>query len=128
MNEEHEERLVVAWERIAKALGGIHGEIKRAGKRYWPEPGTKKETIVTRVLSEEEKLNEKRRKSDGLPIEEWLTNLGEPEEPEGVVGERSRQWIKDHPPEEAKKPDASTKTPIRPEEGGASSETPKSQS
>ena len=120
MNEGQEERIVVSFEKIAKGLTGIHGELKRAGKRYWPEPGPQREPISTHVLSEEEKRAEQRRKAESIPIEEWLTNLGEPNEDDGIFGERSRQWLKDHPPEkpkEAKVVDASTETPITGEEG-----------
>jgi hypothetical protein len=103
MNEFQEERLVVCFEKIADALGGIHEEVRKAGLRYWPEPGKQREAVVSHVPTEEDKIKERQGiQNESLPIEEWL-NLGDPE---GVVGERSRQWRKDHPPEKSKAPDA----------------------
>jgi hypothetical protein len=92
--------IVLAFERIASALEGLHEELQCAGNRYWPQPKEQKEAILGRVLTEEERIKKDRGNSDKIPIEEWLTNLGEhDDEEEGVVGDRSRQWIKDHPPE-----------------------------
>jgi hypothetical protein len=102
------ERLVVSFEKIAEALGGLHEEAKRAGTRYWPQPGPQRETIVSHALTEEEKIKE--RQGYGKSVQEWLTNFGDHDEEEGVVGDRSRQWAKDHPTEKSKAPDASAET------------------
>ena len=56
MTKDQNERIVVAFELIAKSLGGLHEEIARAGKRYWPEPGQQREPIATRVPTEEDKI------------------------------------------------------------------------
>jgi hypothetical protein len=105
MTEDQDERLVVAFEKISKALGGLHEQAKRAGKRYWPEPGQQKEAVLSHVPNEED---EARRNLGvtGERIEDWL-DLGNPEDDE-PIGERTAQWLKDHP-KEVKKPDASTK-------------------
>jgi hypothetical protein len=103
MNEETIERLAAAFDTIASALEGLHEEAKRAGKRYWPEPGQQKEVVVSRVPTEEDKIRERQGAGDTIPIDQWLDDLGDPEGDAGIVGERSRQWIIDHPPEEIKK-------------------------
>jgi hypothetical protein len=107
MTEDQDERLVVAFEKISKALGGLHEQAKRAGKRYWPEPGQQKEAVLSHVPNQEDEARRNLGVSDG-PIEEWL-ELGNSED-DGPIGERTAQWIKDHP-KEVKKPDA------RPERG-----------
>jgi hypothetical protein len=106
MTKEQNDRLVVAWELIAKSLEGLHEEVKRAGKRYWPEPGQQREVIFSRVPTEEDKIRE--RQGTSVPIEQWLRNLPEhDDEDPRIIGERSRQWLKDHPSEKEKVVDAS---------------------
>lgn|SRR5208337_445302 len=100
MTEDQAERLASAFDKIASALGGLHEEIRRAGKRYWPEPGPQREVVITRVPTEEDKIRE--RQGANISTEEWLRNLGTPEEDDNSVGERSRQWIIDHPEENQK--------------------------
>ncbi len=105
MNDDQINRLIGAWEGIGKALEGLHDEVSRAGKRYWPEPGPKRDTIITSVVTEEDQRAERRRQEEKIPIEDWLKNFRDPDEsdePEGVVGDRSRQWFIDHPPEAPK--------------------------
>ena len=46
MNKDQNDRLVVGFERIASALEGLHEEIRRAGKRYWPAPGEQREPVL----------------------------------------------------------------------------------
>jgi hypothetical protein len=106
MNEEVVERLAASFEKIATALEGIHEEVRRAGTRYWPEPREQKEAILSHVPTEEDRIRERQGAGDDRPIDEWLSDLGDPEGEAGIVGERSRQWIIDHPPEKAKVPDA----------------------
>ncbi len=102
MTEDREERLVVSFEKIANALGGLHEEVRKAGKQYWPEPRQQKEAVLSRVPTEEDRIRERQGIDDGMPIDEWLSALGDPEGEAGIVGERSRQWIVDHPPEDKK--------------------------
>ena len=80
MTKDQNERLVVGFERIAEALEGLNEEISRAGKRYWPTPGPQREVVITRVPTEEDKINE--RQGNNIPIEQWLKNLPEPEDDE----------------------------------------------
>jgi hypothetical protein len=109
MNEEVIERLAASFDKIASSLEGLHNEVSKAGKRYWPEPGQQKEAIVSHVPTEEDRIRERQGVGKDVPIEQWLSDLGDPEEEAGIVGERSRQWIIDHPPEKEKVPDAGTK-------------------
>jgi hypothetical protein len=104
MNEEQVERLISSFDKISLALEGLHEEVKKAGTRYWPQPGPQRQTIVSHVLTEEEKIKE--RQGHGKSVQEWLTNFGDHDEEEGIVGDRSRQWAKDHPTEKAKASDA----------------------
>lgn len=95
--QEQEERLLLALERIACAFEGLRDEAKRAGAVYWPQKQVQKEAIVTRVEEEgerERKLQGARRRT----IEEIVDPNVEESEDE-YVGERTRQWIKDHPHE-----------------------------
>ena len=106
MTKDQNERLVVAWERIGIALEGLHEEVSKAGKRYWPEPGQQRESVLTRVETEEDRAKKRLGIADeSIPINEWL-DLGDPES-DAYIGERTAQWIKDHAPEKAKVPDAS---------------------
>ena len=100
----NEERLAYAFERIATALEGFNEEFKQAGTRYWPRPGQQKEAVLSRVPTEEDKIRERQGTGDNIPIDEWLTDIGDPE---GEAG--SRQWIIDHHPEKEKVVDASPK-------------------
>ena len=118
MTEDQEERLVLYFELIVKAIEGLREEAKRAGERYWPSQREQKEVVVSRVESAEDR----ERKLQGT----WRRTAGEAidpsidEEPEGFVGERTRKWLRDHPKEVKKTevPDASSETPVREEEGG----------
>ncbi len=110
MTKDQNERIVVAYEVIGKALEGIHEEIRLAGKRYWPAPGEQREPVLSHVPNEEDEARRNLGISDG-PIEDWL-ELDEP------IGERTAQWLKDHP-EEGKKPDAGPEVASKRQAGGA---------
>ena len=107
MTKDQNDRLVLAFVDIAAALKGLHEEIARAGKRYWPEPGQQREAVLSHVPNEEDEARKRLGISDE-PINKWLEPdwLDEPEEE--YIGERTAQWLKDHP-EEEKKPDAGAK-------------------
>jgi len=130
MDEEREERLVVSFEKIAVALGGLRDELSRAGKRFWPQPTGQKEAVVSRVETDEDRARKNLGLDDkSVSIDQWLAALGDPEADDiGIVGERSRQWIIDHPPEKAEVADAGSQSPIGQKESGPSTETPESES
>jgi hypothetical protein len=117
MNENHGERLIVSFESIAEALKGICDELKRAGTKFWPDPKPQRESVVSRVPTDEDRAKESLGQ-DAKPIETWIKWIDEPEEDDGAIGERSKQWIKDHPPEKAKEPDAGAKTSRKPRKSG----------
>jgi hypothetical protein len=98
MTKEQNDRLVVAWELIAKSLEGLHEEVRKAGKRYWPEPGQQRESVLTRVETEEDRAKKNLGLADeSISINEWL-DIGDPES-ESYIGERTAQWLRDHPKE-----------------------------
>ena len=97
-NDELSERFVVCFESIAKSLEGLNESAKRAGTRYWPEFKQPREAVISRIPNEEDKIKEAQGASD-KPITEWLGELGEPEDDTEYLGERTKQWIKDHPSE-----------------------------
>ena len=105
MTKDQNERLVLCFELISKSLEGLHEEIKQAGTRYWYKPGPQREVIIGHVPTEEDRIRE--RQGGNIPIEDWLRNL--PEREDEPIGERERQWLKDHPKEveKAKESDAS---------------------
>ena len=119
-----DERLVVAYEAIAKALEGLRDEAIKAGKRYWPQPGEQRESVVTHVPNEEDEAKRNLGVSDG-PIDEWL-NLGNPDE---WIGEREREWRRTHPTEtkEVKVSDASAEVRIFGAKDEPSPPTPESE-
>ena len=120
MTKDQNERIVVAYDVIGKALEGIHEEIIRAGARYWPAPGQQREAVLSHVPNEEDRAKERLGLEDkSIDINKWL----EPDwldDSEEYIGERSAQWIKDHPPEKAKVADASTEVASKGQEGGTS--------
>jgi hypothetical protein len=116
MTKEQNDRLVVAWELIAKSLEGLHEEVRKAGKRYWPEPGQQRESVLTRVETEEDRAKKNLGLADeSIPINEWL-DIGDPES-ESYIGERTAQWLRDHPKEnkEAKVVDAGSEAIGKPD-------------
>ena len=97
MDQEQEERLVLAWEGISTALKGIRDELRRAGNRFWPQPKEQKQAVVSRVESDaerEQKLQGSRRRT----VQEVVDPNAE-ENPDEWIGERTRQWLRDHAPE-----------------------------
>lgn len=97
MNEDQEERIVLAFERLATALRDLHDEVRRAGKRYWPQPKEQKEPVLSRVEVDEER-DRKRQGARRRTIEE-IIDPNATEEEEEYIGERTRQWLRDHPSE-----------------------------
>lgn len=104
MNESQQERLVKAFEdiadaarRIARSQEGLEQSAKKAVENLWPEPKTPRQAVVTHVPTEEEKLRERQHGAEPAGSD-WFTDLGIGEP---FIGERERQWIKDHPPTES---------------------------
>jgi hypothetical protein len=88
MMEEQEGRLVAALEMIAQALAGIDETKRREFGRRWPEPKEKRDAVVTRIPTEEDRIRENHGASGGS-LEEWLGGL----ENEPFIGDRERQYL-----------------------------------
>ena len=133
MTNNQEERLVLALSQIASALKGLHEEAKRAGDRYWPSAREQKETIWSRVENDEDRARKNLGLTDeSISIDKWLEpDWLDDENNSGVVGERSAQWLRDHPPAEApketKKPDAGPEAPVRDKKGAKGTSKAKDQ-
>jgi hypothetical protein len=100
-NEELIERLVIAHERLAFAMESMRDELRRAGTRYWPQPREQREAVVTKVETDAER----ERKMQGAKrrtITDALDPNFDEEESDEIIGERTRQWLRDHPREQAK--------------------------
>jgi hypothetical protein len=100
-DEELTERFVRAHERLADAIEGIFSEARSAGVRYWPMPSKQKEAVLSRVESDEERdtrLQGARHRTVQEALDPTIDEV-----PDEYIGERTRQWLRDHP-KEAKKP------------------------
>ena len=96
MIKEAKDPLVLAFTQIAKALEGLHDELRKAGTRYWPQPKPQREVVVSRIENDEDRAK-KSLGEDGKEINEWLDDLGDPEgEDPAIIGERTRKWIEEH--------------------------------
>lgn len=111
MNAKQEERLIVAieqlalsFDRIALSLEGIYEASSTTVRRLWPER-ERREAVVSKHLSEEERRREQTVSTSDRPVEEWLGEDfgGEPEE---FIGQREREYLK----REAQKRDAGSQT------------------
>jgi hypothetical protein len=88
MTKEQEERLVIAWEGVAKGLGALHEIARTAIGKQWPESKPTREAVVSRLLTAEDKLKEQTGNTDG-PIQEWLEEF----DPEEEIGPREREFL-----------------------------------
>jgi hypothetical protein len=88
MTEDQEERLVSAWEGIAKGLGDLHEIAKTAIAKQWPEARQPREANITRIPSAEDKIKAQTGNTDG-PIDEWLSEF----DPEEEIGPREREFL-----------------------------------
>ena len=71
MHPSQAERLVVAWEGLAKELGDLNETVRTAIAKQWPEPKPVREAITSRIPTVEDKIKAQTGNTDG-PIEEWL--------------------------------------------------------
>lgn len=89
MTKDQEERLVAAWEGVARALGDLNETARIAISKHWPDPRQPREAVVTRLPNAEDKIREKTGNTDG-PITEWLGEF-DPEEEE--LGPREKEFL-----------------------------------
>lgn len=88
MTEDQEERLVSAWEGIAKGLGDLHEAARSSISKQWPEAKERREAIVSRVPTAEDKIKQKTGNTDG-PVDEWLGEF----DPEEELGPREKEFL-----------------------------------
>lgn len=88
MTKDQEERLVVAWEGVARGLGAINEIARSAISKQWPESRERREAVVTKLPTPEEKLQEQTGNTTG-PIEQWLGEF----DPEEEIGPREREFL-----------------------------------
>jgi hypothetical protein len=89
-----ENRLVLSFEQIARALNGLNETYKRHFAKQYPDRPFR-EAVVTRIPTEEDKIREAHGAGGGSRIEDWLSELDEEErqEREGDIGVREREWL-----------------------------------
>jgi hypothetical protein len=88
MTKDQEERLVNAWEGIAKGLGDLNEIARTAISKQWPDPRIPREANITRIPTPEDKLKKETGNTDG-PISEWLEEF----DPEEEIGPREREFL-----------------------------------
>src|SRR5271170_1332486 len=91
MSEDQFERLVLAWERIAKALEGLNDTDKKRLAKEYPRRRTVREAVVTRVKNEEDRLREHQGASN-QPLNNWLSDIADEEDEEEFIGVREREF------------------------------------
>jgi hypothetical protein len=94
-----QERLVLCFESLAKSIGGIHDELRKAGTRFWPEPKPQREAILTRTESDKEK--ELRQQGAWRRTAEEITDPEAEEFPDEEIGSRTAAWLREHPSEKS---------------------------
>jgi len=88
MTEEQEERLVLAWEGLVKEVGDLNAIARSAISKQWPEVRERREAIVSRLPTAEDKIKAQTGNTDG-PIDEWLGEFDAEEE----IGPREREFL-----------------------------------
>jgi hypothetical protein len=90
------ERFVVSFEKLGAALEGLNETYRRHFERLYPERPLRREAVVTRVPTEEDRLREAQG-ADSKPLDRWLSEVEDEEQEREFVGVREREWIDAHP-------------------------------
>lgn len=106
MTRDQEERLVTAWEGIAKGLGDLNEAARSAISKQWPEARERREAVVTKLPTPEEKRKQATGNTIGS-IEEWIGEF----DPEEEIGPREKEFL-------AKQADNSSRTKARTKASG----------
>jgi len=88
MTKEQEERLVVAWEAMAKGVGELNEIARSAISKQWPDARERRAAVVTTIPSAEDKIKEQTGNTSGS-VEEWLGEF----DPEEEIGPREKEFI-----------------------------------
>jgi hypothetical protein len=91
MTKDQDERIVAAWEALANRLGEWNEIAKTAIAKQWPEPRERRDAVISKLPTEEDKLKAQTGNTSG-PIEDWLGEF----DPEEEVGPREREWREKH--------------------------------
>lgn len=92
MTEDQNERLVLAYEKLAEALVTLNDTGKRFYNSVFPEQHGPREAIVSHVPSEEDRLLEDQGATDRRPIREWLGGIPI-DDPDEDIGPREREFL-----------------------------------
>jgi hypothetical protein len=88
LTKDQDERLVTAWEGIAKGLGDLNEIARTAIGKQWPDPRKPREATLTKLPTPEEKRQQETGNSTG-PVEEWLGEFDTEEE----IGPREKEFL-----------------------------------
>lgn len=91
MTKDQEERLVASWEAIAKGLGELNEVARTAIGKNWPEARERREAVVTKLPTAEDKLKAATGNTDG-PVADWLGEFPDEAEEE-EIGPREREFL-----------------------------------
>ena len=105
MTKDQEERLVVSWEGIAREIGEFNATLKQAIGKQWPEPRERRDAVISKLPTEEDKLKVQTGNTSG-PIEDWLSEF---DDEQGEVGPREKAWREAHGETGQSKPPARSK-------------------
>jgi len=105
VTKDQEERLVAAWEALAKGLGELNEIARTAIAKLWPEPRERRDAVISKLPTEEDKLKKETGNTDG-PVAEWLSEF---DDEQGEVGPREKAWREAHSETGQPKPPARPK-------------------
>lgn len=88
MDKEQEERLVAAWEGVARGLGDLNETFRIAISKQWPKVRKPREAVATRIPTAEDRLKKETGNTAG-PVEDWLNEFDAEEE----IGPREKDFI-----------------------------------
>lgn len=88
MTKDQDERLVAAWEGLARGIGEVSETLRTAIAKQWPDAREPREAIISRIPTAEDKVKEQTGNTDG-PIDEWLGEF----DPEEEIGPREREFL-----------------------------------
>jgi hypothetical protein len=86
------ERFVLSFEKIGTALEGLDETYRRHLDKLYPARAERREAVVTRVQTEEDRIREAQG-SSAKPLDQWLSEVEEEEEEREYIGVRERVWL-----------------------------------
>lgn len=94
------ERFVIACEKIAESLEGLHEIERNKFRRQFPERREVREAILTRVPTEEDRIRENIGGQSGIGLDQWLSGAEEESdsEQEEDIGAHEREWLQQNQP------------------------------